>query len=90
MATREDIVKAFNLLVHDEVFPWKGMWISEDEWANYIQPDSTVPLEKRRKDFNTALRTDEKYKNLLDREIWWQLIGSEAARGASRATYRSR
>jgi hypothetical protein len=43
MAMRENIVKAFDMLVHAEVFPWKGrMWISDDEWANYVQPDTRL------------------------------------------------
>jgi hypothetical protein len=65
MATRDDIVTVFNRLC-GEHFPWKGMWISDDEWANYVQPDSTILLEKRRKDFNNAISKDATYSLLLN------------------------
>jgi hypothetical protein len=63
----DDIVKTFNTLCGGD-FPWRGMWISDEEWAKYVQPDSTIPLDKRRKGFNTALGRDVAYTNLLSTE----------------------
>jgi hypothetical protein len=44
------------------------MWISDDEWAKYVQPYSNIPLDKRPNDFNVALSNDKRFKTLLRNE----------------------
>jgi hypothetical protein len=67
MATRKDIVKTFNTLCGAS-FLWKGMWISDEEWANFVQPDSTILLVTRRRNFNKAIGNDATYGNLFSSE----------------------
>ena len=44
------------------------MWIRDDEWANYVQPDSSIPLDICRKAFNRAISSDETYNNIFTTE----------------------
>ena len=44
MTTNNDIVKTFTSLCGED-FPWKGKWISDEEWAKHVQPDNTILLD---------------------------------------------
>ena len=67
MPSSNDIMKTFKSVCGED-FPWKGKWISDDEWAKYVQPDNTILLDNRRRAFNKAISTDATYGNLLSIE----------------------
>ena len=59
---------AFNEARRD--FKWAGMWISANEWADYLPSQTTGVPTIKAQELNKALFIDPSLNNYFEREEW--------------------